>query len=70
MAQMGVDSDEAVSPSEIQRNQQHTKRGAANLAPNIVADEPFTVEEALQMQGTGWEGDLDEMRTSPVQVSL
>jgi len=23
---------------------------------------PMTTEEALAMRGTGWEGDLDEMR--------
>lgn len=70
MAHEDVDSDEAVSPSGIQRNQQHTKLEAGNLASNTVAVEPFTVEEALQMQGAGWEGDLEEMRTSPVRASF
>ena len=27
-------------------------------------DEPMSLEEARAMQGTGWEGDLDQMRTT------
>lgn len=26
---------------------------------------PMTREEMLAMQGTGWDGDLDEMRSAP-----
>jgi len=44
--------------------QLRTKREAVNFALNQVAIKPFTVEEALQMQGTGWEGELNEMRTT------
>lgn len=27
---------------------------------------PMTREEMLAMQGTGWDGDLDEMRSAPL----
>ncbi len=44
-----------------------TKREAVDFALRRLLIEPMTVSEALAMQGTGWEGDLDEMRsgTSP-----
>jgi hypothetical protein len=28
-----------------------------------LVNEPMTLEEALAMEGTGWDGDLAEMRT-------
>ena len=47
-------------------------RGSADLARSALQDlrdvvshtqhEQLTLEEALAMRGTGWEGDLDEMR--------
>jgi Arc/MetJ family transcription regulator len=41
-----------------------TKREAVNLALRHVAGEPLGLDEARSMRGTGWDGDLDEMRTS------
>ena len=41
-----------------------TKREAVNLALRTLAVEPMGLEEALGMQGSGWEGDLDAMRTN------
>jgi hypothetical protein len=32
------------------------------MSPDEVV--PFTVEEALAMRGTGWDGNLEEMRNS------
>jgi Arc/MetJ family transcription regulator len=39
-----------------------TKRAAVDYALRQLDLKPMTREEALAMQGTGWEGDLDEMR--------
>ena len=39
-----------------------TKREAVNLALRTLAAEPMSIEEALAMRGSGWEGDLEEMR--------
>ena len=47
-----------------------TKRDAVNLALRTLAVEPMTLEEALAMQGTGWDGDLDEMRVERASGSL
>lgn len=44
-----------------------TKREAVDFALRRLLIEPMNMPEALAMQGTGWHGDLDEMRsgTSP-----
>ncbi|MEY2426760.1 MAG: hypothetical protein QOI61_2332 [Actinomycetota bacterium] len=43
-----------------------TKRDAVNFALRQLVIVPFTLEEALAMAGTGWDGDLDEMRQGRV----
>ncbi len=48
--------DGALSP-------QH-EREAVNLALRHAAGEPLGLDEARSMRGNGWDGDLDEMRTS------
>ena len=40
-----------------------TKREAVDYALRRLAVEPMTREEMLAMRGTGWDGDLDEMRS-------
>lgn len=39
-----------------------TKRAAIDLALRRLDLEPMNREEALAMRGSGWEGDLDELR--------
>ncbi len=39
-----------------------TKREAVEYALRRLVPEPMSLEEALAMRGSGWEGDLDEMR--------
>lgn len=39
-----------------------TKREAVDLALRELVGNPMTLEEARAMRGTGWDGDLDEMR--------
>ena len=39
-----------------------TKTEVVDLALRKLAAEPMTREEALAMRGTGWEGDLNELR--------
>ncbi len=40
-----------------------TKRAAVNFALRTVAAEPLGLEAARRLRGSGWDGDLDEMRT-------
>ncbi|WP_420434531.1 type II toxin-antitoxin system VapB family antitoxin [Candidatus Poriferisocius sp.] len=66
MTRTNIDLDDEACAEVMRRYQLGTKREAVNLALKMVAGDPMTVEEALQMQGTGWDGDLDEMRTYEV----
>ena len=39
-----------------------TKREAVDFALRRLLVEPFTQQEALAAEGSGWDGDLDELR--------
>ena len=44
-----------------------TKRQAVHLAlERLVGGGPMSLEEQLDMEGIGWEGDLDEMRSNRI----
>ena len=52
----------------MRQNGLATQEEAINFALRRVAIKPLTLEEARAMQGIGWEGDLDEMRSSEGRV--
>jgi Arc/MetJ family transcription regulator len=41
------------------------KRETVDFAPRRLLVEPLTRDEALAMEGAGWSGDLDELRSAP-----
>ena len=43
-------------------NHLDSKRDAVNLALRRLAAEPLDVDDARRLRGSGWDGDLDEMR--------
>jgi len=64
MSRTNIDIDEDACRVVMERYQLSTKRDAVNFALRTVAGEPLSLEKARRLRGTGWEGDLDEMRTS------
>lgn len=64
MTRTNIDIDDQAIDSIMRRFDLSTKREAVNFALRRLAAEPMTVEEARRMRGAGWEGDLEEMRTS------
>ena len=64
MARTNIDIDEELCQRVMERYHLRTKREAVNLALRHVAGEPLGLNEARSMRGTGWDGDLDAMRTS------
>lgn len=48
----------------MQRYGLRSKRAAVDLALRRLVGEPMAREDALEMEGAGWEGDLDEMRSN------
>ena len=66
MSRTNVDIDDEACRIVMARFNLATKREAINLALHRLAVEPMNREEALAMEGTGWDGDLDELRGSRV----
>lgn len=62
MGRTNIEIDEAMIRRVMRRYGLRTKREAVDLALRRLDVAPMTREEALAMQGTGWEGDLDAMR--------
>ena len=62
MARTNVDIDDAACATVMSRYHLSTKREAVNFALRMLATEPLEVEEARSLRGSGWEGDLDELR--------
>ena len=63
MARTNIDIDEEACRRVMECFNLTTMKDAVNLALRTLAIEPMTLEEALAMRGTGWEGDLAAMRT-------
>lgn len=62
MARTNVEIDNDLVGRVMRRYGLNTKRAAIDLALQRLDVEPMSREEALAMRGTGWEGDLDQMR--------
>jgi Arc/MetJ family transcription regulator len=62
MARTNIDVDEEACRVVMQRYHLTTKRDAVNLALRTVAGEPLSLDRARQLRGSGWDGDLDQMR--------
>jgi Arc/MetJ family transcription regulator len=63
MARTNIDIDEEACRRVMERFNLTSMKDAVNLALRTLAIEPMTLDEALAMRGTGWEGDLAAMRT-------
>lgn len=62
MARTNVDIDDEACATVMRRYQLATKRDAINFALRTLAAEPLGLDEARKLRGSGWIGDLDEMR--------
>lgn len=62
MARTNIDIDEGLVTEAMRRYGLGSKRAAVDLALRRLIGESMTREEALAMEGAGWEGDLDEIR--------
>jgi Arc/MetJ family transcription regulator len=63
MARTNIDIDEEACKTLMVRYHLSTKREAVNFALRTVAGEVLGLEEARQLRGSGWDGDLDAMRS-------
>jgi Arc/MetJ family transcription regulator len=66
MSRTNIDLDDEACRLVMERYQLRSKRDAVNFALRTLAAEPPSVEEARGLRGSGWDGNLEEMRTSRV----
>ena len=64
MGRTNIDIDEQACAEVMRRYELQTKREAVNLALRVLAGEALDVDGARALRGSGWDGDLDEMRAS------
>jgi len=65
MARTNIDIDEVACSAVMRRYGLRTKRDAVNFALRELANE-LSVDEARSLRGSGWDGDLDELRRARV----
>jgi Arc/MetJ family transcription regulator len=66
MSRTNIDIDDELCQQVMDRYHLKTKRDAVNLALRHLAGEALGLDDARALKGSGWDGDLDEMRTSRV----
>ncbi len=64
MSRTNVNIDDQACAEVMRRYRLTTKREAINFALRSLAAEPLSIDEARQLRGSGWEGDLDTLRSS------
>ncbi len=64
MSRTTVDIDDRACAEVMRRYRLATKGEAINYALRTLAADPLSLDEARTLRGSGWNGDLDRMRSS------
>ena len=64
MSRTNVEIDDELVAEVMRRYRIGTKRAAVDLALRRLVGDPIGRDEALAMEGSGWDADLTELRTS------
>lgn len=63
MSRTNIDIDEELAAEVMRRFGLTTKRAAVDLALRRLVGSPLSREFLLGLEGVGWEGDLDDLRS-------
>ncbi|MCY4551457.1 MAG: type II toxin-antitoxin system VapB family antitoxin [Defluviicoccus sp.] len=63
MSRANIDIDDEACAEVMRRFRLATRREAVNLALRRLAAEPLGVDQAGRLRGSGWDGDLEELRS-------
>lgn len=66
VARTNIDIDEELVSKVMRRYGLTSKRAAVDLALRRLVGEPLSREEALALEGSGWDADLDDIRRGPL----
>jgi Arc/MetJ family transcription regulator len=69
MGRTNIEIDDELIARVMQRYGVRTKREAVDLALKRAAGEAMSREEALAMEGSGWDGDLMAMRSDRIDAT-
>lgn len=64
MSRTNIDIDDDACGIVMKRYRLATKREAVNFALRALAAEPLNLDAARRLRGSGWDGDLDELRAA------
>ena len=62
MGRTNIEIDDELIVATMRRYRVKTKREAVDLALRQLVGNPLTVEEALALEGSGWDVDLESLR--------
>ena len=62
VSRTNIDIDDELIARVMRDHRLPSKRAAVDFALRRLVVEPMTLDQALAMEGHGWEGDLDAMR--------
>ncbi|HEX9175789.1 type II toxin-antitoxin system VapB family antitoxin [Mycobacterium sp.] len=65
MSRTNIELDDRLVDEVMRRFGVSTKREAVDLALRRLVGTPLTKEFLLSLEGVGWNGDLDEIRSEP-----
>lgn len=66
MARTNIDIDDEACDTVIRRYRLASKRDAVNFALRTVAAESLDLDQARRLRGSGWDGDLEQLRAGRV----
>lgn len=66
MARTNLELDDDLVAEVMRRFGVSTKREAVDLALRRLVGEPLTDDEMLALEGIGWDGDLESLRSDRV----
>jgi Arc/MetJ family transcription regulator len=64
MSRTNIDLDDQACAEVMRRYELTSKRDAVNLALRTLAGEVLDVDAARALRGSGWEGDLHQIRAA------
>jgi Arc/MetJ family transcription regulator len=64
MSRTNVDIDDQACAEVMRRYELTSKRDAVNLALRTLAGEPLDLDGARGLRGSGWDGDLEQLRSA------
>jgi Arc/MetJ family transcription regulator len=67
VSRTNIDIDDELVEKAMRMYRLESKRAAIDLALRRLVGDAMSLEEVLAMEGTGWDGDLDEMRRDRIQ---